>query len=125
MKAPSEAEQSAALTDFFAEMIRVCRADSRLLSDPIVAPFVQQARAFGHRQFLKMLPGDYEKGVKRAWSPRQILLWSEIEKRRRPEDGSRPASMAKIQRVLAEKGYIRKNLTPEGFRKMWLALDHP
>jgi hypothetical protein len=74
--AADDQARSAAVSDFHAEVIRVCRADSRLLHHPVTARVVRQARAFGWRLLLEALPGGLERGMTKTARP---LPWQEVE----------------------------------------------
>jgi hypothetical protein len=102
--------QSAAVGDFLRELVRVCRADSRLLNHLVAQRWIRHARGWGWRELLRKMHRGLEKGVKRPWSASEVVLWAEIDQRRHPEDGGRPASLETIRRALAKKGLIPRDL---------------
>jgi len=113
-----EAQQSLIVSEFQRELVRICRADSRLLMHPIASKWIQQARGFGMRNLLRKMHRGLEKGVKGPRSAADVSLWAEIDRRR-------PASLEAIRRALVAKGLISRDLGERGFRKRAATLDEP
>ena len=123
---------------FLRELVRVCRADSRLLAHPVAQRWIRHAQGWGWRALLRKMHRGLEKGVKGSWSASDVALWAEIDRRRHPEDGlvqgrrdprdpdpARPASLETIRRALAEKWLIPRDLGERGYRTLAAKLDQP
>jgi hypothetical protein len=105
-----DTDGTAAWDLFRQEVIRTCRADSRLLAHPVVERVTRLARAFGDRAFLLQLPGGLEKGIRRPLSKRLTKLFAKIDQLRWSEQphvdaaqGNRPATLAQQVKELRER----------------------
>ncbi|MBM4439769.1 MAG: hypothetical protein FJ027_05085 [Candidatus Rokubacteria bacterium] len=72
-------ERPGSLAELVTTLVRVCRADSRLLKHPIAREWVRNARAFGARKFLRLFPRPARKGVRRPLTKRQIDLVAAVD----------------------------------------------
>src|SRR5258705_3270165 len=88
--AKDEVERGEILNEFLREVIRIVRADSQLLEDPIVRDWIHKAKAWGWREFLRLLPHNQQRGIRPALCERDLNLLAAVDDRRWPPSSFSP-----------------------------------
>ena len=110
--------QGHVVDEFLRELVRVCRADSRLLEHPVAQRWVRQARAWGWRDLLRKMHRGLERGVRGPLTIPDVELWGQIDRRR-----ERGQSLEAIRRQLVAPGKTRGTASKRGFSKRYARLD--
>lgn len=86
--AADDDERGEALREFWQDLVRVTRADSRLLAHPIAQRWICLARGWGWRWLLRAMHRGLEKGVRRPFTTRELSLLDVVDRLRWPPEGA-------------------------------------